>query len=80
MIKRTDSTDNWRMYDNARGAFNGTNFVLYPNLPNIEDQANDHLDYLSNGFKLRSNNNNASGGTYIFACWMESPFTTANAK
>jgi len=80
MIKRTDSTDNWRIYDNARGAVNGANFVLYPNLSNIEDQANDHLDYLSNGFKLRSNNNNASSGTYIYACWMESPFQTANAK
>jgi Tfp pilus assembly protein FimT len=57
IFKRTDSTDNWRMNDNARGAANGTNFVLYPNLSNIEDQANDHLDYLSNGFKLRSTNN-----------------------
>ena len=80
LIKSSSGVDNWRMYDNARGASNGTNFSLYPNLSNIEDQANDHLDYLSNGFKLRGNNNNGSGVTYIFAAYAESPFSTANAK
>ena len=80
LIKSSSGVDNWRMYDNARGASNGTNFSLYPNLSNIEDQANDHLDYLSNGFKLRGNTNNGSGVTYIFAAYAESPFQTANSK
>jgi len=80
IAKLISSSDNWRMYDNARSAGNPTNLVLYPNLTNVEGYVTDHIDYLSNGFKWRSNNNNSTGSTYIFAAWAESPFTTANAK
>jgi hypothetical protein len=40
------------------------------------------VDFLSNGFKLEQHQGdlNASGGTYIFAAFAESPFQTANAK
>jgi hypothetical protein len=37
---------------------------------------------LSNGFKFRANygNVNASGGTYIYACFAENPFQNALAR
>jgi hypothetical protein len=40
------------------------------------------MDYLSNGFKLRNTatGSNASGGTYIFAAFAESPFKYARAR
>jgi hypothetical protein len=40
------------------------------------------FDSLSNGFKIRTTSGdlNASGGTYIFMAFAESPFQTANAK
>jgi len=89
MIKRTDiSGENWLMYDAARNSVNEVNLKLAANSSVIENDSTigtssqNTLDFLSNGFKLRTTNTgtNASGGTYIYACWMESPFTTANSK
>ena len=84
MIKRTDSTGEWWMYDNARGSTNPIPRMLLANSSGIEneDSSSYLLDFLSNGFKWRSglSASNASGGTYIYACFMESPFTTANSK
>jgi hypothetical protein len=84
MIKRTDTTGEWFIFDSSRNSSNSVSNFLQPNSSNIEVDggAGLYLDFLSNGFKWRSNAGalNASGGTYIFACWMESPFTTANAK
>ena len=73
MVKRTDTTDSWRMYDSVRSPKNADTRVLYPNLSNAEDASTDHFDWLSNGFKCRSTNINASGGTYIFMAFSEMP-------
>ena len=83
MIKRTDSTGNWCMHDSSRsGGINVMNEQLQANLSNAESGTGGLIDFLSNGFKIRgtSTDLNASGGTYIFAAYAESPFTTANAK
>jgi hypothetical protein len=86
MIKRTDSSENWYINDSSRNSSNVTGSSLMPNLDNIEATIGGAFsstwDMLSNGFKLRDAGagTNASGGTYIYACWMESPFQTANAK
>jgi hypothetical protein len=84
MIKRTDSTGEWWMYDSSRGSTNPVPMMLLANSSGIENQdsASYLLDFLSNGFKWRSGlvASNGSGGSYIFAAWAESPFTTANSK
>ena len=82
MIKRTDSTGNWVMHDNARNSTNPAKGYLLANSSGIEEAGSDILDFLSNGFKIRNTwtDINASGGTYIFAAFAESPFKTANAK
>ena len=58
--------------------------VLRANLNNAESANNTSfdIDFLSNGFKLRSTNDelNESASSYIFAAFAESPFQTANAK
>ena len=78
MIKRTDSADNWVINDNKRLGYNVDNNELFANLNNAED-TNNVIDLLSNGFKLRhsAGRHNGSGGSYIYMCFAESPFTTS---
>ena len=70
LIKRTDSTSNWYIWDTARNTFNVFGNELYPNLSNAEASAVD-LDILSNGFKLRSA---SFSGTWIYAAFATTPF------
>tara|TARA_E500000331_G_scaffold344117_1_gene379934 strand:- start:155 stop:1195 length:1041 start_codon:yes stop_codon:yes gene_type:complete len=82
MIKRTDTTNSWVMFDNKRNAFNVVDKHLFANTTDPEDSSANYneVDFLSNGFKLREDNNtiNASGGTYIFMAFAESPFTNSS--
>jgi len=84
MIKRTDSSTNgdWRIIDTARSGYNVAAAVLFPNLSSAEDASVQWLDALSNGFKLRTTSTgmNASGATYIYAAFAESPFQYARAR
>jgi SPRY domain len=81
MIKRTDTTANWRILDTARDTFNAEQFELYPNLSNAESTFTS-LDGLSNGFKIRNTDvaYNSSGGTYIYAAFAENPFKYSRAR
>ena len=82
MTKRTDATSDWVIHDTARDANNPAVLELYADLSNAEANASRACDFLSNGFKLRDTNAmwNASGGTYIFIAFAESPFKYANAR
>jgi hypothetical protein len=82
MIKRTDTTANWYIFDTARDTYNAAGLELYPNLSNAESDGRPDLDILSNGMKMRSTatGQNANGGTYIYACFAESPFKNALAR
>jgi len=80
ILKRTDSADNWLMHDNQRkNPFNVVDTQLFPDLSNTESSSSAILDYCSNGFKIRKTggNINASGGSYIFLAFAESPFVTS---
>ena len=81
MIKRTDTTGNWYIWDTSRNTYNVIGEELYPNLNNAGSTATD-LDILSNGFKLRNTTAdfNASGGTYIYAAFAENPFNISRAR
>jgi len=82
MYKRTDTTGSWVMIDAARGPYNVINPYLLAEGSGAEDSANIILDFLSNGFKQRNTfgSSNASGGTYIYMAFAESPFRYANAR
>jgi hypothetical protein len=86
MLKRTDSSGNWLLWDTSRGPVNVDNAVLYPNLGNAEYSTGTvwAIDILSNGFKLRSDTGttdaNGSGGTFIYAAFAEAPFKYATAR
>ena len=82
MIKRTDSTNNWGIFDSTRDTFNQVGKQLYANGTEAEDADSAHSsgrDYLSNGFKLRETGNaiNGSGATYIYMAFAEHPFVSS---
>jgi hypothetical protein len=80
MIKRTDTTGDWYMWDTARNTFDVITNTLLANSSAAETSATS-IDALSNGFKLRNTTAgfNASGGTYIYAAFASNPFRNSNA-
>ena len=70
MIKRLSSADSWRIYDDQREDFDGNQIskTMYPDATTSE--ANDTgsgVDFLSNGFKMRSSSVGANGSeSYAF--------------
>jgi hypothetical protein len=81
MVKRTDSTGNWIMYDNKRPEYNSP-YYLIPNTSFGGDGSDNPIDFLSNGFKLKTagGGNNVSSGSYIFLAFAEAPFSKSNAR
>ncbi len=81
LIKRTDSTGAWQLYDNARNPDNdGT--PLYSRADENSAEASDYdVEFLSNGFKIRDSTSNlgSSGNYYVFAAFAEKPFKYSNA-
>lgn len=91
LLKNSDNVEQWYLLDSKRHTFNvlppdGKNFQ--PSTSNSEGQNNATtatIDFLSNGFKIRTTNP-ASGeisfGTrnYVYAAFAESPFKYARAR
>ena len=73
IIKRTDSTSHWRMFDNKREGFNVDNDALKANTSDAETTT-DFIDLLSNGFKLRSTDSAVNSGSFIYMAFAENSF------
>jgi len=87
MTKDTTVAGAWLIHDTARDPYNVSNLELQANAATAEYNtvsagAGNRYDILSNGFKHRTNNSgaNASGSTYIYAAFAESPFQYARAR
>ena len=82
IIKRTDGVDSWVIEDSSRDTYNVNTKYLLADSSTSEGTATPSQlrDFLSNGFKARSTNQNASGGTYIYAAFAENPFTISRAR
>ena len=83
LVKRTDAANDWLMWDSTRDTYNLMQNIIYANATTAESTyVNDKLDFVSNGIKLRNVGSamNASGGTYIYAAFAESPFKFARAR
>ena len=81
LVKQTNTdSEDWAMWDNKRDPTNdgASNSAI----TNDSDQpADTHIiDFLSNGFKLRSTDNivNDTDDSYIFAAFAEAPFVNSN--
>jgi len=69
LIKRTDSTGDWYVWDSARGIIPGNDPYLLLNSTAAEVTGTDYVDTYSAGFEVTSTapaGLNANGGTYIF--------------
>jgi hypothetical protein len=69
LIKRTDSTGDWYVWDTARGIIAGNDPYFLLNTADAEVTNTDYVDAYSAGFELSSTAPaalNANGGTYIF--------------
>jgi len=67
MIKRTDSTGDWHVYDSERGIVAGNDPRLEINTADAEDTGSDDIDPVSSGFSVTSNADvNTNTAEYIF--------------
>jgi hypothetical protein len=69
MIKRTDSTGDWYVWDTARGIVSGNDPYLLMNSTAAEVTSTDYIDPANSGFEISSTAPaaiNANGGTFIF--------------
>ena len=69
LIKRTDSTGDWYVYDSARGIVSGNDPYLLLNSTAAGVTNTDYIDTASAGFEISSTAPaaiNANGGTFIF--------------
>ena len=69
LIKRSDSTGDWYVWDSERGIVAGNDPYLLLNSTAAEVTSTDYIDPLSSGFTVTSSAPaalNASGGNYIF--------------
>jgi hypothetical protein len=84
MVKITDTTDGWYMWDNRRspsGGYNQLQYRLEANQNSAEGtSANYIIDTVSNGFKLRDNNvgDNGAGNSFIYMAFAEFPLVSSN--
>ena len=83
LIKNTARSADWRLHDIARQPTNDEGgHILLPNSNSAEVTNEYDIDFLSNGFKLRSGDvyENGSAELLIYAAFAEQPFKYANAK
>ena len=80
MIKRT-TANQWGIFDNTISPFNEIFANLDADSNSAENTATnyDDMDFLSNGFRLREENDdiNADGGAYVYFAFAEHPFVSS---
>ena len=81
LLKNTGGVASWYCLDSSRNTYNVVDAVLVPNSSQAE-VAITSVDFLSNGFKLRTTTTdiNGSGTTYIYACFAENPMKNSLAR
>ena len=81
LLKEISNANNWMIFDNKRSPFNLMDDFISPDISDVEStgNANNRMDMLSNGFKIRGTGSatNRSGSNFIFMAFAESPFTTS---
>ena len=76
MIKNIDATFNWMLFDNTRDEA-VINSLLEANTPDAE-RVDDKIDFVSNGFKLRSDSGENNGSyTFIYMAFAKHPFVSS---
>ncbi len=82
LAKSYDYAYDWPIIDNQRDPYNviSKGFNASTSAAELNNAAN-NVDFVSNGFKLRSNHTMFNGShNYIYLAFAESPFKTSNAR
>jgi len=69
MIKRTDSTGDWYVFDTAKGTFDNVDPYIVLNSTIADVTGNDHIDPYSSGFSVTyqaTSTININGASYIY--------------
>ena len=79
LIKPSSIVEDWRMYDNKRSTFNVMDKQLFMSASRAYTSVVYYLDFLSNGFKIRSSHGgfNTDDTAHIYMAFAESPFVTS---
>jgi hypothetical protein len=80
--KQTSNTGLWIIQDNARDSYNAATKVLSAESSTAEESPYHLVDMCSNGFKVRStqDDTNGNGETFIYIAFAETPFKYSNAR
>ena len=78
MVKRTNGSNSWVIYDNKREGYNVDNDGLQINGGDAESTSDD-IDLLSSGFKMRTSGvgENGDGNPYLYMAFADNPFTSS---
>ena len=80
LTKSIDGSYNWYQTDNKSTPINVRDNVLYPDLSVAHGSSWPWVDFLSNGFKLRTSSSGVNNNTFIYLAFAESPFKYSNAR
>jgi hypothetical protein len=83
LIKAYSQSDNWNILDTKRDTYNVMDTRLLPNNSTSELTAStNNVDFISNGFKLRTSDIGWNGNavSYIYMAFAENPFKYSNAR
>ena len=83
LIKNASSSvQGWTIQDTSRSTYNVVDNYLLAQADSAEQTIYARMDYLSNGFKIRTSDAlvNGSGNTIIYMAFAENPFKNANAR
>lgn len=78
-VKSADSTSGAYMIPSLTSWFNGNTYWLYSYSNTTESNAA-FVDFCSNGFKLRKNDDINNDETYVYACFAESPLVNSEGE
>ena len=82
LIKSATTAMYWHIFDDKRQGFNPNNYRLNPNSSEVETTTTGVLDFLSNGFKIRTNQQQfgTNGATYIYMAFAAAPFVANSGQ
>ena len=81
LLKRSDASAHWYMFDSVRGTTNANETWIEANGNGAEQtHGNGAINFLSNGFQPIGSDIDPSNGTFIYAAFAEQPFKYTRAR
>ena len=82
IIKDRGDTSYWQMYSNKTNATNPSSIAVAPSEASAESswEGGTAIDWLSNGFKIRSSGGSIADTNMVYMAWAEHPFKISRAR